>query len=277
MDPGAAGQLAQLAQERLGTEPQPELDRLEQRRLGAGPARSPVAGRQDRLGLAPARQRDVVRRVEAAQAVAPPAATSRRCPRPRAGAGRRGRSRATPRRPGASRPWSGRPPARDQPARLLAAPRSVRWRAAASGASWRFSRASAGDGGVDLGDHRGHPGDEEPLLGLADGVPAAVDRPAGVGDVAAPQRERGGREVVRAGQLGLADGVELQDRLAEQPRRRLAGVRLDLDDRQLQDAGEVDDADRQPAHRALGRRRAPPASGRAGTSVSATLPARKLP
>ena len=136
----------------------------------------------------------------------------------------------------------------DQPARLL----DHLARALAGGGQRRELAVLARldrRGGIDLGDHRGHPRGEQPLLRGPHGRPAPIDRAAGIGDVAAPQRERGGGDVVRAGQLRLADGVELEDRLAEQPRGVLAGVHLDLDDRELEDAGQVDDADRQPAHR----------------------------
>ena len=63
--------------------------------------------------------------------------TAPRRPRPRAVAGRPARWPATPRRPGANRPSPGRRAARTSP---LAASTTwaVRWRAAASGASWRL-------------------------------------------------------------------------------------------------------------------------------------------
>ncbi len=102
---------------------------------------------------------------------------------------------------------------------------------------------------VDTSHHRGHARGEDPFLGLADALPATVDRAARVGDVVAPQRERRRREVVQAGQLRLAKRVELHDRLAEEARCFGARVGLDLDDGELEDRGQVDDADRQPAHR----------------------------
>ena len=170
--------------------------------------------------------------------------------RPRAVAGTRGPSRETPRRHGANRPSS----ARRRPGRARSPPSStsaVRCRAAASGASWRCSRASSGARRVDLGDHRGHPRHEQPLLGGPDARPAAIDRPAGVGDVAAPQRERGGRQVVRAGQLRLADAHRIRGSSgragATPPRRRRSRSRRW---RAGGPTPQVDDADRQPAHRA---------------------------
>ena len=110
----------------------------------------------------------------------------------------------------------GAPAARDQPAGLL----EHLARALAGGGQRRELAVLAGldrGGGIDLGDHRGHPRGEQPLLGRAHGRPAPVDRAAGIGHVAAPQRERGRGDVVRAGQLRLPNGVELEDRLAEQP------------------------------------------------------------
>ena len=77
------------------------------------------------------------------------------------------------------------------------------------------------DGRVDLGDHRRHPGREDPLLGRADDLPASIDRPGRVGDVAAPQAVGRDREAVRTGELRLAHRVELEGQLAEQGRRAL--------------------------------------------------------
>ena len=245
----------------------------------AAPARpgAPGRGRQQspRPGASGRAPRRTARRGPPTERDLRPDAPRRR--RPRAAAGS---ARAVARYASATRrePAAGRGARGARPAGVASSTTSaVRWRAAASGGELAVLARLAGAGGVDLGDHRGHPGDEHPLLGRAHDGPAALDRPAGIGDVAAPQRERRGREVVRAGQLRLAQRVELEHRLAEQPRRRLAGIRLDLDDRQLQDADR-------------GRRRRPAASssrvradGRASgqrpsrKSDSTTLPARKLP
>ena len=56
-----------------------------------------------------------------------------------------------------------------------------------------------------------------------------------------PERERGGRAVDRHRVLGVADRLELEQHLAEQPAGELAGVGLDLDDRQAVD--RVDEGD----------------------------------
>ena len=104
-------------------------------------------------------------------------------------------------------------------------------------------------GCIDLGDHRRHPRDEDPFLCGADARPAPFDRSARVGDVAAPEGEGRGGEVVGPGQLRLTDRGQLEHGQAEQARRLRARIGLDLDGGKHEDCLDVDDPDRQPAHR----------------------------
>ena len=108
-----------------------------------------------------------------------------------------------------------------------------------------FERLGA-DERIDLGDHRREPRGEDPLLGVLDHGPAALRRPAGVRDVATPQGEGRGGQVVQPGELWLTHGVELEGGLPEQGRRLLAGLPLGLDGGELDDRGQEDDPDRQP-------------------------------
>ena len=219
VDPRPAGELAQLAQQR----PRLRAQRRARRPRAAAPGhaarpdvRRPRPGWPRPGASGPGRRRTGPRGRPSHSATRPQTAgVVVALQPPLEGARRRQVGLGDPSRPGRRRGPAGL----DERRRRGRAPAAVRSRAAASGASWRRSRASAAAARVDLGDHRGHPGGEDPLLGVADDGPAALDRPARVGDVAAPQRERGGGQVVRPGQLRLAHGVELEHRLAQQPRR----------------------------------------------------------
>ena len=131
-------------------------------------------------------------------------------------------------------------------------------------------------GRVDLDGRRRHPRGEDPVLGLLDAGPAALGGAPGIGDVATPQRERGRGQVERHRVLGVADGLELEQHLAEQPAGRLARRQLDLDGgegdhvlRKLTPAGSHSSAvmlsDRASCQRP------------SRNSESAALPRRKLP
>ena len=242
-----AGQLAQLAQHR----PRRQLERdrrgLLERRPGPGPRRcGPRRCRACASASPPARPGDLVRVARAARqqsASGGPVRPGRRGPR--AGRGGRPPWRGRHRPRGASRSRSTRrtpgrpPPPRRRPGRIATgrSPRPARSR--------RRARVGAG-GGVDLGDRRRHLGDEAPVLGAVDELPAALGGPPGVGVVVAPQGERGRRPIDRHAVLRVADGLELEQELAEQPAGVLAGARLDLDDRQAVDRVDERDAGRAP-------------------------------
>ena len=73
-------------------------------------------------------------------------------------------------------------------------------------------------------------------------------------DVAAPERERRRRQVERHGLLGIANGLELEQRLTQQSAGALAGRHLDLDGRQRHQRVEEVDAGRQPLERGRAHR-----------------------
>ena len=127
-DPGPAGQLAQLAQQRLRARAAGRARRPRAAAPGRGPDPTPGARGQDRLGLAPASERDLVRRVERGPALARPAPRPPGRRRPRVDAGRPGRSRARPRPPAATggRRGARRPRRARRPRDHLGRPRARR-------------------------------------------------------------------------------------------------------------------------------------------------------
>ena len=105
------------------------------------------------------------------------------------------------------------------------------------------------DGRLDLERGRRHAGHQHPVLGAADAGPAALRRPARIGEVAAPHRVRRRRLVGRHRELEVAAGLELDQHPAEEPARLLARLGLDLDDHEVEDRVHERDAGRAPVER----------------------------
>ena len=258
LDQGAAGELAQRAQERPRVEAHRELDGRGQRlaRVGADDPRIRPGLRARDPAVAPPRIASVWRQRARPSRYGSP----RSCQRPASVDQAAGLSRPC------SRPWNARAVARlasgsprpvpspSARARTTAASasariRPARSREAATSPIRRFSRASATIADSTSSAVAAMRAISTQSSVPADARPAALRRPPRVGEVSAPHRVRRRRLVGRHRELEVAAGLELDQHPAEEPAGLLARLGLDLDDHEVEDRVHERDAGGAPVER----------------------------
>ncbi len=213
-DQRTAGELAKLAQERQGTESEGDLDRLESGALAsarpARPAPEPRSASASRHRARACLVRDMERCPGVADVVPGDMVIAALDTSPVGARGGEPGVGETPRaecridavllddRLGGSDDLASAFAGRSEPGEVAPLARLRRAR------------------GLDLDRRRCGPRGEDPVLRLADELPAELGRAARIGQIAAPQRERGRGEMERDGLLRITDGLELEQRLAEQ-------------------------------------------------------------